>query len=42
MIEVNWGPNICLFSKKANVNKYADKLDVYEKLATFEGPEFLS
>lgn len=42
MIQVDWGPNICLFSKKANINKFMDKLDVYEKVATFEGPVFLS
>ncbi|KAM3144461.1 hypothetical protein pb186bvf_003330 [Paramecium bursaria] len=43
LIKVSWSPQFCLLHRKTNVNNIDDlKKTLYEKVCTFEGPEYLS
>ena len=42
MIRMTWSPSLCLFEEKINRQNIADqRLDVYERVATYEGAEHL-
>lgn len=43
LIKVSWSPQFCLLYRKTNVNAIDNlKVQLYEKLCTFEGPEYLA
>ncbi|KAM3128080.1 hypothetical protein pb186bvf_019843 [Paramecium bursaria] len=43
MIKVSWSPQFCLLSRKTNINDLKNaKINIEERLSTFEGPEHLS
>jgi len=43
MIKVTWSPQFCLINRKTNINDMNDfKKHLYERVSTFDGPEYLS
>lgn len=43
MIKAVWAPQMCVFSRRVNLNKLNDiRYDVYERAITFDGPDFYS
>ncbi|CAD8045622.1 unnamed protein product [Paramecium sonneborni] len=43
MIKVTWSPQFCLINRKTNINNMNDyKKPLYERVSTFDGPEYLS
>jgi len=42
MIKVTWSPQFCLVERKTNLNAITNlKIDFYERIVTYEGPEHL-
>lgn len=43
MIKVTWSPQFCLIHRKTNINNiHETKKPMYERVCTFEGPEYLA
>ncbi|CAD8047600.1 unnamed protein product [Paramecium sonneborni] len=43
IIKVTWSPQFCLINRKTNINNMNDyKKTLYERVSTFDGPEYLS
>ena len=43
MVKVIWSPQMCIFERRQNRNSIYDaKLNMYERVLTYEGQEHLS
>ena len=43
MIQAVWSSSLCLFTKKVNLKNISDsKYEPYERILTFEGPDYYS